>query len=255
LQTITIEKPDKTKLNALLFYSAVCQHILIICHGFRGRKENSGKIFSFAERLNQAGYGVLAFDFSGSGESDGEFKNITLTGQASDLTCIIEYIQSKYNLPIILLGRSFGGTTVLSGAAENINIAGYILWSTPVYLHETFAEIMADTYNQLQMGNTVRLSDAAGEFEISPDFIRDFDAHNMERYLAAIGNRPVLIIHGLSDTTVHPSNASYMSRHLPNAELKLIKGAEHRFENKIREREDITLAWLKKTFPKGGNRL
>ncbi|NLW90828.1 MAG: alpha/beta hydrolase, partial [Syntrophomonadaceae bacterium] len=114
-----------------------CDYIIIICHGFRGAKENSGKLVPFAKRLNNIGYGVLAFDFSGSGASDGDFKDITLSGQAEDLRCVINYVSSRYNQPIYLLGRSFGGTTVLAAGAGDTRVAGYILWSAPVLLEKT----------------------------------------------------------------------------------------------------------------------
>lgn len=251
MQIININKTNKQKLNALLFWPEMpCHHVIIICHGFRGRKENSGKIFSFSERLNEIGFGVLAFDFSGSGDSDGEFSNVTLTGQAEDLACVINYVYMSYKLPIILLGRSFGGSTVLAGGSGNKHIAGYILWSAPVYLHETFAGIMKEFYDKLKVGQTVLIRDDAGEFLLEPAIIQDFDLHNMPEYFERIGDKPVLTVQGQADEVVAPCNAEHMSKHIKNCNLELIEGADHRFENKTREREDITLKWLKKLFCK-----
>lgn len=220
------------------------EYVLIICHGFRGAKENSGKLAAFAQRLNQIGCGALAFDFSGSGASEGDFKDITLSRQATDLKRVIDYASASFSVPIMLLGRSFGGSTVLAAGTADIRVAGYILWSTPIHLHETFSAIMNEAYQELLSGKTVGVSDEAGSFMLGPDLIEDFNRHDMNEYLRQIGDRPVLIIHGENDEVVAPANARSICEGLSNARLYLVPGADHRFNGKTREREDITLQWL-----------
>ncbi len=249
MEIIDIIKPDKQKLKTYYFRPQdAYKYILIVCHGFRGTKENSGKIYSFAGRLNQLGFGVAAFDFSGSGESDGSFDDITLSGQAKDLCQVIDYMYKKYNKPIILLGRSFGGSTVLAGGAADKRIAGYIFWSTPVKMQETFARMLDEDYEQLLKGKTINLIDEVGEYTIKPDIIRDFDEHNMIKYLSALGNRPVLVIHGLEDEVVDYSNAEEIKNYTQNSSIYLVEKAAHRFTNKTVEREDITIRWLADRF-------
>jgi len=249
LKTIEIVKPDKQKLIAYLFKPEMnYEYMLIICHGFRGTKENSGKIFSFANRLNQLGMGVVAFDFLGSGQSDGDFNDVTLSRQADDLSCVIDYVYLEYNIPVILLGRSFGGSTVLAGGTRDERVAGYILWSTPVKMYETFAKMLGEDFNRLISGKTINLTDEAGTFEIKPGIIKDFDQHNMNEYLFAIGKRPVLVVHGLEDEVVDWSNAKEINEYTQDSKLYLIEHADHRFTNKIIEREDLTIQWLKNTF-------
>lgn len=218
--------------------------IIIICHGFRGAKENSGKLGPFAERLNNIGYGVLAFDFSGSGGSDGEFKDITLSGQARDLQCVINYVSMRYSLPIYLLGRSFGGSTVLAAGSGDPRVVGFILWSAPVHLHTTFGAMMTSAYDQLFRGHSVIISDEGGSFVLEPDLIRDFDHHDMAAYLNQIGRRPLLVIHGENDETVASENASYVYEKVPHARLHIVPGADHRFNGLTRQREDLTMQWL-----------
>ncbi|MEN6351150.1 MAG: alpha/beta hydrolase, partial [Syntrophomonas sp.] len=92
MQRIKIENTERHALAALAFLSGGSRFIIIICHGFRGVKENSGKLYAFADRLQELGAGVYAFDFWGSGESDGEFAHMTLTSQARDLAGVIDYV-------------------------------------------------------------------------------------------------------------------------------------------------------------------
>ncbi|MDD3270408.1 MAG: alpha/beta fold hydrolase [Syntrophomonadaceae bacterium] len=248
-KSLQIIKPDHQRIAALEFLPAgICRYIVVICHGFRGSKENGGKIFDFAERLNRMGLAVYAFDFLGSGESDGEFCEVTLSGQADDLARVIDHVCAIHQLPVILLGRSFGGSTVIKASSNDARVEGCILWSTPAQLQSSFATILGDAYSELEEGQELCFSDEGGIFWIGPALIKDFACHDMAAYIRSMGERPVLIIQGMADETVEPANGEFICSHCKNAELVLIEGADHRFSNRTREREEITIAWLEKNF-------
>ena len=142
MQSIWINNKYGEKLAAYLFLpEREPRFFLIVCHGFRGAKENGGRIYQFASRVNDLDGGVLAFDFSGSGASEGNYARMTLTRQADDLRSVIDYISSLYDLPLVLLGRSFGGV-LLCGEAEGITAAAYnivvnSIFMTELLLHDT----------------------------------------------------------------------------------------------------------------------
>lgn len=247
MQKIDIEDGVR-RIKAYVNVFPEASHLLVICHGFRGGKENGGRIFDFADRLQTAGFGVLAFDFTGSGESTGDFSRVTLSRQAEDLKLVLKYVKKNISLPIILLGRSFGGTTVLAGGTAESEVRGFILWSTPVFLTTTFSRIMPKKYKLLKSGSLVEIADENGVFQLQPDLIQDFYNHNMDYYLGRIGKRPVLIIHGENDDVVSINNAYYMTSKLSNCTLKIFSGADHKFISKYLEREDYTINWLKHNF-------
>lgn len=248
MENISIIGGGQGKLAAYIFMpESDCRYILIICHGFRGAKENSGRIFTFAERVNKLGLGVLAFDFCGSGASDGDFADISLSSQIGDLRRVIDYIDLNYKRPVILLGRSFGGSTVLAAAGDNEKVAGYICWSTPVKLYETFSGIVEE-FDRLEAGEELEIKDEAGSFRLKPSFIEDFAHHDMKNYLQKLAPYPTLVIHGAADEVVDPANALYIYENTQHTELHIISGADHRFTQYIKEREDLTLNWLQRTF-------
>lgn len=248
MQSIYIPGRNQVKLAAYLFWpEGDCKYIIIICHGFRGAKENGGRIFTFAQRLNSLGLGALAFDFSGSGASEGEFADVSLSSQVDDLEHVINYVEHYYNIPIILLGRSFGGSTVLAkGGTADERVKGYIFWSTPFKLNETFSSLI----NEFSRASNaiVEINDTTGSFKLKSSFIEDFANHNMAFNASRIASSPVLIIHGTADEVVDPDNALCLYKNCNNAELHIIAAADHRFTNNIAERENITLNWLQKTF-------
>lgn len=249
MQELFISNKHNQKLSAYLWEPpTLARYMVIICHGFRGGKENGGKIFAFAEKLQKLGLGVLAFDFSGSGNSEGNFLNNTLSRQADDLRQVIDFINDKYSLPVILLGRSFGGSTILAGGSGDLRVAGFILWSTPVFMHETFAGMIPEEYRLLQQGRIIRIEDDAGEYSLHPDLITDFDRHDMDVYLHKIKSLPTLIVHANDDEVVKPANAQHMKDLLTNGSLFMMDNAGHRFLDKIEAREAITIEWLKNIF-------
>ncbi len=65
-----------------------------MAHGLTGDKSEHGYFDRVAEELNQVGYNVLTFDFTGRGESEGE--TIRIRGQIEDLETAISYLESKY---------------------------------------------------------------------------------------------------------------------------------------------------------------
>ena len=254
MQHLTINNRDGLKLAALLSLPQECHCLVISCHGFRGAKENSGRIFSFGKKLYQIGIGLLAFDFQGSGESEGQYSSITLTRQAHDLQDVINYAHQQFKLPIIVLGRSFGGSTVLAGASQDSRIVGYIFWSTTVFLKETFAGLDPALASQLEQGKTITITDEGGSYQLDPDLFQDFDNHNMDEYIKAIGHRPVLIIHGEADEVVSPQNAKHIAQLLPETRLHLVKDADHRFTEHTALREDLTIKWLARYWGKAAER-
>jgi pimeloyl-ACP methyl ester carboxylesterase len=185
--------------------------------------------------------GVLAFDFTGSGGSEGEFSKISLTRQTEDLSCVIGYAERRYSKPVILLGRSFGGSTAAASAVKNPETAAYVFWSTPLLLSKTFG---------LRENQQSR---SEGENEIPLSLVEDLKNHDMSEYLAAIKDKPVLVVHGGADETVSPDNVEQFKHHLPQAVCAIVERADHHFTGHTKIRDDLTIAWLEKVFPPASN--
>lgn len=246
MESIKINNHNNEKLAAYLFLPEhKPRFLLIVCHGFRGAKENAGRIFNFAARVNEVGGIVCAFDFSGSGESDGVFQHVTLSRQADDLRAVINTMSVRYDLPLVLLGRSFGGSTVIAGGAGD-KVRGCILWSTPVYLTETFTAMLPEADQNMAPGQLIKIHDAAGDYELDAAFLQDLAGHDMDQYLQFLQDKEVLIIHARDDEIVPAENALYLSSRLPGSSLYMIEEAGHRFMEKTELRENLTLQWLEK---------
>ncbi|MDO4540676.1 MAG: alpha/beta hydrolase [Syntrophomonadaceae bacterium] len=249
MEAVTITNPiTHMRLAALLAVPPQPRMLLIACHGFRGGKENAGRIYGLGADLNAIGIGLLAFDFSGSGQSEGSFDTMTLSRQASDLKAVMSWARANYALPLVLLGRSFGGSTVIAGGAEDKAVAGYVLWSTPVWLEQTFAAILPDAYCRLKNGQRIEIQQDGDCYALGPEMAADLSVIDLHAALDAIGDRPVLIVHARDDEVVAVANALELKRHLPQARLHLFDRAGHKFIEHSAERQALTIEWLRSTF-------
>ena len=83
--------------------------MVIFCHGFSGTKD--GPLFELvADTLQAHGIASIRFDFNGHGESEGEFKDMTVPNEIEDAKKVVEYVRDlRYVSTIAIAGHSQGG--------------------------------------------------------------------------------------------------------------------------------------------------
>jgi pimeloyl-ACP methyl ester carboxylesterase len=96
--------------------------LLIIFHGFTGTKVESHFIYpKLCRSLEGQGIASLRFDFSGSGESDGDFRDMTLSGELEEARRIWDFALGLPRIDpesVFILGHSMGGLVAGMLAAE-----------------------------------------------------------------------------------------------------------------------------------------
>jgi alpha/beta superfamily hydrolase len=103
---------------ASVLHRAPGQRLVILCHGFTGTKVESGRLFVQAARaLQKAGLNALRFDFAGSGESSGDFSQMTPNSQIRDALDVLAWGQRRYK-KVAFLGLSFGGGTSICASYQ-----------------------------------------------------------------------------------------------------------------------------------------
>ena len=106
---------------------------VVMLHGFTGNKIENHRLFVLAARdLCDLGFVVLRFDFRGSGDSDGDFEDMTIPGEISDaekaLTFLIEqrWVDRE---AVGILGLSMGGRVAAILASRDRRVKFVILYS------------------------------------------------------------------------------------------------------------------------------
>lgn len=100
-----LELPENPKAFALLAHCFTCGKDL----------KGAARI---ARKLTENAIAVLRFDFTGLGNSEGDFSNTNFSSNISDLLCAVDYLRRQYEAPSLLIGHSLGGSAILSIAGE-----------------------------------------------------------------------------------------------------------------------------------------
>ncbi|MEM9557071.1 MAG: alpha/beta fold hydrolase [Acidobacteriota bacterium] len=68
--------------------------------------------------LTERGIAVLRFDFTGLGESTGDFADSNFSSNVDDLLAAVEFMRQNHEAPQLLIGHSLGGAAVLAVAGQ-----------------------------------------------------------------------------------------------------------------------------------------
>lgn len=226
---------------------------LLMCHGFTGNRMEAHFLFvKMARKLAAAGYVVMRFDFRGSGESAGEFADVTIPGEVDDAKIALAYLRAHPAVDperVTLLGLSMGGAVAATVAGQDEQLSGLILWSAVARLSSDWPELKGGASPPLGLQPDGRFD--MGGLLLGPALLA---TRGEVEPLASINHfaRPLLIIHGTEDKTVPPSHAEqYQQAVGGRASLHWIQNADHVFSAHAWEQEvfNITLDWLQENLP------
>ncbi|WP_222984514.1 bifunctional alpha/beta hydrolase/OsmC family protein [Flagellimonas meishanensis] len=205
-------------------------NFVVFAHCFTCTK-NLLAVKNISKALTSNGFGVLRFDFTGLGESEGDFANTNFSGNVEDLVAAADYLKEHYEAPTLLIGHSLGGAAVLFAAAQipAVNaIATIGAPSNPVHVKHLFKSELDEIQKQGEA--TVNLG--GRDFKIKRQFVEDLERKSLPETVKAL-RKPLLIMHSPQDDTVGIKNAEeiYIAAHHPKSFVSL-DGADHLLSKK-----------------------
>ncbi len=231
IETIPTEK--KTK------YSTV-----ILAHGFGVTKEESGMFNKLAEEL--VGENILSFrfDFSGCGESEGDYSETSLSKLKSDLSKILEFVRSQPkvdNSRIGILGQSFGTATTITLEPK---VKCLVMMGSTSHPKETLIKLFSNGYNP--DGISTRVKSNGVVTKVKPQFWKDLSNHKLLKSIKNI-HSPILFIHGEKDDKVPLSEmeAYFKNANEPKEKI-IIKGTDHGLRPHRDKMYEAVKKWFKK---------
>ncbi len=198
---------------------------VILCHGMESSKE-SLKLLQLSASLSGAGHAVLRFDFTGAGESSGDFESITCTRQVDDLAAAHERLKERGTAEVGIVGSSMGGTTALLYAAAADGVAALVTLAAPF---DPRALLERDFPPGAVARWRARGFIEFGDRRLKTDFLEEALTLDVAAAVARI-TCPVRVIHGGADATVPVEQARALHAALPGEKaLHIFPDADHRF--------------------------
>jgi ADP-ribosylglycohydrolase/pimeloyl-ACP methyl ester carboxylesterase len=168
-----------------------------------------GKDIAAAARIARAlarrGIAVLRFDFTGLGNSDGDFANTHFSSNVDDLVAAANALRSRYGAPALLIGHSLGGAAVLAAASRIAEVKGVVTIGAPAEPSHV-AHLLEGSLQQIEEEGQAPVNLAGRTFTIRKDFLEDIEQHKLVQQIGAL-RRSLLVMHSPLDTVVGVDNA------------------------------------------------
>lgn len=202
----------------------------LFAHCFTCNK-NLSAVRNISKALNNNNIAVLRFDFTGLGESEGDFKDTNFSSNIDDLIAAADYLEKENKAPSIIIGHSLGGAAVVFAANKITSIKAVVTIGAPSD-PEHVSHLFESGIEEIQKTGKATLNIGGRPFTIEKQFIEDISQKNMKQALQIL-KKPILILHSPQDTTVEIKNASeiYQASWHPKSFISL-DGADHLLTNR-----------------------
>lgn len=203
-QKITFEGTSGKLAGSLEFPAGAPKAFALFAHCFTCSKD----VFAakrIASGLTRTGIAVLRFDFTGLGNSEGDFANTHFTSNVEDLIKAAEYLRENYQAPELLIGHSLGGAAVLSAVGQVPEAKAVVTIGAPFdpgHVTHNFEDHIEEIKNK----GVAEVTLAGRKFTIKKEFLDDLDSQDQVSKIENL-RKALLIFHAPEDDYVGIANA------------------------------------------------
>lgn len=177
----------------------------LFAHCFTCSK-NLKAVGNISRALTERRLAVLRFDFTGLGESEGDFADTNFSSNVDDLVAAAGFLEANYQAPEILIGHSLGGAAVLQAAGEISSCKAVCTIGAPGdpgYV----TRLLASKREEIEARGEAVVELAGRKFKIKKQFLDDLEATSMKERIRRL-KRALLIFHSPIDNIVGIDNAA-----------------------------------------------
>lgn len=198
---------------------------VLFAHCFTCNK-NLSAVRNISRALTSQGFGVFRFDFTGLGESEGDFADTNFSGNVDDLVIAAEFLAKEYEAPTVLVGHSLGGAAVLFAASKLPEVKAVATIGAPSD-PEHVTHLLKSSINEINQNGKAIVNLSGRDFTIKKQFIDDLKSKSLPSIISDFG-KALLVMHSPQDLTVGIKNAEqiYHAAKHPKSFVSL-DGADH----------------------------
>lgn len=200
-------------------------NFVIFAHCFTCNK-NLSAVKNITRELTSNGFGVLRFDFTGLGESEGDFENTNFSGNVDDLISASNYLKENHTAPTLLIGHSLGGAAVIFAASKIDSVKAVATIGAPSNPKHV-KHLIQNSVEEIKATGKANVSIGGRPFTIKKQFLDDIETKSLPDVAKNL-RKALLVLHSPQDTTVGIENAEeiYVAARHPKSFVTL-DGADH----------------------------
>ena len=176
----------------------------LFAHCFTCSKDSKASAY-IARALAERGIATLRLDFTGLGQSGGEFSASTFSSNIDDLVCAAAYLREHYTAPQILIGHSLGGAATLAAGLHIPEARALVTIGAPY--DPRHVEHLLTNADELREKGEATVDIGGRPFHVRREFLEDLERQDPSRTIAALG-KALLILHSPRDTVVPIDHAA-----------------------------------------------
>lgn len=161
---------------------------------------------SIAGRLASLGFGVLRFDFTGLGSSEGDFASTDFTSNVEDLVRAADYMREHFAAPTVLIGHSLGGSAILAAAHRIPEAKAVATIAAPADVAHVLQHFHAKL-GDIERDGQATVTLAEREFPISRELVEDARGQVLTDHVANL-RKALLVLHSPVDRIVGIDHAT-----------------------------------------------
>lgn len=202
----------------------------IFAHCFTCSK-NLSAVVNICRSLNLHQIGVLRFDFTGLGQSEGQFSETNFSSNIDDLISAYQFLESDYEAPTIIIGHSLGGAAVLAAAHKMPSIQAVVTVGAP-YDPAHVKNLFKENIEEIKSAGEATVSIGGRPFKIKAQLLDDLGNSKLNQQIHNL-DKALLVLHSPQDKIVEINNARqiYEAAMHPKSFVTL-DGADHLLTDK-----------------------
>ncbi|MEM9983129.1 MAG: alpha/beta fold hydrolase, partial [Bacteroidota bacterium] len=188
--------------------------------------KNLTAIYNICRALTAEGFAVMSFDFTGLGESEGDFADTNFSSNVEDLIAAAKFLEENYQAPSLLVGHSLGGAAVLVARASVPSIKAVATIAAP-FQPSHVLHLFEDEVEKIDQAGIAKVNIGGRGFHIKKQFLEDVKKISNRAIINNL-NAALLVLHSPQDEIVGIENATsiYKAAEHPRSFISL-DGANH----------------------------
>ena len=205
--------------------------------------------YYISRALTRQGIAVVRVDFTGLGESEGDFSDTNFSSNVDDLVAAADHMNRQLAAPQLLIGHSLGGAAVLQAAARISGTRAIATIATPADPAH-IGHLLKSSHAEIEKHGKADIVVEGRTFSIKKQFLDDLDGHHMDEIIREL-DLPLLVLHSPADRIVDIENASHIfaTARQPKSFISLNQ-ADHLLTNRndADYAGSVLAAWAKNYF-------